>query len=76
MQSDTVTMVRQPVDTHETNRLISSEKVDGTAVYNGEGQHLGNTPAVCRRCYIHPEIFEGYFGGALLATLAEKTGLY
>ena len=39
-------------------------------------KRLGNTPAVCRRCYIHPEIFEGYFGGTLLATLAEKTGLY
>jgi len=39
-------------------------------------KHLGNTPAVCRRCYIHPEIFEGYFDGTLLATLAEKTRLY
>jgi DNA topoisomerase I len=39
-------------------------------------RHLGNTPAVCRRCYIHPEIFEGYFDGTLLATLAEKTRLY
>ena len=42
MQSDTVTMARQPVETDETNRLISSEKVDGTAVYNGGGQHLGS----------------------------------
>ena len=39
-------------------------------------KHFGNTPAVCRRCYIHPEIFEGYFDGTLLATLAEKTKLY
>ena len=39
-------------------------------------KHLGNTPAVCRQCYIHPEIFEGYFDGTLLATLAEKTKLY
>ena len=36
-------------------------------------KHLGNTPAVCRRCYIHPEIFEGFLDGTLLATLAEKT---
>jgi PRC-barrel domain len=42
MQSDTVTMAGRPVETQETNRLISSEKVDGTAVYNGEGQHLGS----------------------------------
>jgi len=23
-------------------------------------KHLGNTAAVCRKCYIHPAIFEGY----------------
>jgi len=39
-------------------------------------KHLGNTPAVCRRCYIHPEIFEGFLDGTLLATLAAKTGAY
>jgi DNA topoisomerase I len=38
-------------------------------------KHLGNTPAVCRRCYIHPEIFQGYFNETLLAVLAEKTHL-
>jgi hypothetical protein len=41
MQSDTATMARQPVETNETNRLISSEKVDGTAVYNSAGERLG-----------------------------------
>jgi DNA topoisomerase-1 len=28
--------------------------------------HLGNTPAICRRCYIHPAIFDGYIEGTLL----------
>jgi len=37
---------------------------------------LGNTPAICRRCYIHPAIFEGFLDGTLLATLAEKTRVY
>ena len=41
MQSDTATLARQPVETNETNRLISSEKVDGTAVYNSAGERLG-----------------------------------
>lgn len=27
---------------------------------------LGNTPTVCRKCYIHPEIFASYAEGALL----------
>jgi DNA topoisomerase-1 len=39
-------------------------------------KHLGNTPAACRRCYIHPEIFKGFLDGTLLATLAEKTRVY
>jgi DNA topoisomerase-1 len=39
-------------------------------------KHLGNTPAVCRRCYIHPEILEGYLDGTLLSALAEKSRDY
>lgn len=39
-------------------------------------KHLGNTPAICRRCYIHPAIFDGFLDGTLLATLAERTGVY
>jgi DNA topoisomerase I len=27
---------------------------------------LGNTPAICRKCYIHPAIFNGYLDGTLL----------
>lgn len=26
---------------------------------------LGNTPAVCRKCYIHPQVMEGYMKGKL-----------
>ncbi len=25
---------------------------------------LGNTPTVCRRCYIHPAVFEGHLAGS------------
>lgn len=37
---------------------------------------LGNTPAICRKCYIHPAIFEGYLDGSLaegLKARAEET---
>ncbi|MGY4802225.1 DNA topoisomerase IB [Teichococcus aerofrigidensis] len=27
---------------------------------------LGNTPTICRTCYVHPEVLEGYMSGALL----------
>ena len=39
-------------------------------------KHLGNTPAICRRCYIHPAIFDGYLDGTLLTTLKEQTRKY
>ncbi len=31
---------------------------------------LGNTPAVCRKCYIHPVIIDSYMDGILLDKLA------
>jgi DNA topoisomerase I len=39
-------------------------------------KHLGNTAAVCRKCYIHPAIFEGYLDGTLVCILAERTCVY
>jgi DNA topoisomerase I len=39
-------------------------------------KHLGNTPTICRRCYIHPAIFDGYLDGTLLITLKDHTQAY
>src|SRR5690606_1398765 len=36
---------------------------------NHVAQRLGNTPAVCKKCYIHPVIFDSYLDGALVAAL-------
>ena len=33
---------------------------------------LGNTPAICRKCYIHPAIFDGYLDGSLLQALKQR----
>jgi DNA topoisomerase-1 len=33
---------------------------------------LGNTPAICRKCYVHPEILQCYFEGRLAQTLTAK----
>ena len=30
---------------------------------------LGNTKAVCRKCYVHPAVFEGYLDGTLVVSL-------
>jgi DNA topoisomerase I len=33
---------------------------------------LGNTPTICRKCYIHPEILSSYVEGSLLLEVKEK----
>jgi len=38
-------------------------------------KRLGNTTAVCRKCYIHPEVVNAYFDGTLAASLNRQTGL-
>lgn len=35
---------------------------------------LGNTPAVCRRCYIHPAIIDSYLDGRMVAVLRRRAG--
>lgn len=40
-------------------------------------RQLGNTPAVCRSCYIHPRVLSGYLDGSLrplLARLGDPAG--
>jgi DNA topoisomerase-1 len=38
-------------------------------------QTLGNTPAVCRKCYIHPTILDSYLGGDTIETIRQGMGL-
>ncbi|MCD6074417.1 MAG: topoisomerase, partial [Rhodospirillales bacterium] len=33
---------------------------------------LGNTPTICRKCYIHPEILTSYFDGQLVLDIKEQ----
>lgn len=35
-------------------------------------QHLGNTPAICRKCYVHPDVLDAYLHGTFLKTLQEQ----
>lgn len=35
-------------------------------------KRLGNTKAVCRKCYIHPAIFDAYMDGSMVKTLAQR----
>jgi len=46
------------------NLLVAIEKV---------AARLGNTPAVCRKCYIHPVVLNSYLEGATVEIIRKKT---
>lgn len=60
--------------------LSEYEKVDSEAAAKRNirdaieivAARLGNTPTVCRKCYIHPEIFEAYLTDALILETRDK----
>ena len=35
-------------------------------------RQLGNTPSICRKCYIHPLVIDAYLDGSLLDTLQQR----
>jgi DNA topoisomerase I len=35
-------------------------------------KRLGNTKAVCRKCYIHPAVFDAYLDGSMLESVAQR----
>ena len=38
-------------------------------------QRLGNTPAICKKCYVHPAILESYMDQKLVETLQQGAGM-
>jgi DNA topoisomerase I len=35
-------------------------------------ERLGNTPAICRRCYVHPAVIDSYLDGSLIEALKDQ----
>ena len=35
-------------------------------------ERLGNTPSICRKCYVHPAVLDTYLEGTLAATLMQR----
>ncbi len=41
------------------------------AAIESVASRLGNTPTICRKCYIHPEVMDGYLEGDMLLQVKE-----
>ncbi|SFD21633.1 DNA topoisomerase IB [Massilia yuzhufengensis] len=36
-------------------------------------EKLGNTPSICRKCYVHPAVLDAYLDGTVLEVMRERT---
>ncbi|MGI8891658.1 MAG: DNA topoisomerase IB [Chthoniobacterales bacterium] len=51
----------------------SQAKHNVKAAISAVAKVLGNTPAVCRKCYVHPAVLETYLDGHLIEGLKNQT---
>ena len=58
------------VDPFETKKQA---KANVKTAINAVSKILGNTPAVCRKCYVHPAVLETYLNGNMIEGLKRKT---
>jgi DNA topoisomerase I len=52
-----------------TCESVTEARKNVVQVIKSVASRLGNTPAICRKCYVSPAIIEAYVAGSLLQTL-------
>lgn len=57
---------------YETVDSEAAAKKNIRAAIEAVASRLGNTPTVCRKCYIHPEIFASYLSDTLILEAREE----
>jgi DNA topoisomerase-1 len=56
----------------ETADSAACAKRNLSAAIERVAARLGNTPTICRKCYVHPEIVRAYLDGGLLLEVRKK----
>ena len=56
-------MLLRECEPYETQSQAKKNVVEAIKTVSSR---LGNTPSVCRKCYVHPAVLEHYFSGAML----------
>jgi DNA topoisomerase-1 len=59
----------QAMETADTQKQVKKNII---AAVEAAAARLGNTVAVCRKCYIHPAVLNGYMDGSLVKALRRK----
>ena len=66
-------MAAMALQAQETFENKSQAKKNVKDAITAVAKVLGNTPAVCRKCYVHPAVLESYLDGNLIAGLKKRT---
>jgi DNA topoisomerase-1 len=56
----------------ESAETPSTAKKNLKSAIEQVASRLGNTPTICRKCYVHPEILDAYVSGGLLLQIKEE----
>jgi DNA topoisomerase I len=67
------TLAAQALREFEDFDTEASAKRNITKAIERVAKRLGNTKAVCRKCYIHPAVIDSYMERSLVATVKERT---
>ena len=62
----TATCALQDLGEYETKMQAKKNVIQAI---ESAAQHLGNTPAICRKSYVHPEVIDAYLDGSLIRAL-------
>jgi DNA topoisomerase-1 len=68
-----IALARQGPAPRAGSRAVRRTNRDVARAISDVARRLGNTLAVCRRCYVHPAIIASYLDGALPAALAARS---
>ena len=65
-------LAAQTLQEFETFESDAQAKRNIVSAVERVAKQLGNTKAVCRKCYIHPAILESYMDGSMVKTLVDR----
>lgn len=65
-------LAAQTLQSFEAGTTQAEAKKNITRAIEQVAEQLGNTPAICRKCYVHPAVLEAYLGGTLHETLRQR----
>lgn len=66
-------MAAMALQAQEAFENKSQAKKNVKAAVGAVARMLGNTPAVCRKCYVHPAVIKSYLDGNLIEGLKQRT---